>query len=438
MRFITRKKVWGILLIIAITLVTIPVVVEIANAEETSAEEANATEERSEEITQAQKEIADLEDQIKQYEKKVKQLQSEKSTLQNEVDYADNQIYITQLRIQATENQIAVTEDRIRRLGEDIDNLATRLDRIEGSMEYQEDLLSLRKREYYKVEQAAPKELNILLFLLEPLELEKKIQKTTYSKIMQERDKKLLDEMDKTKIAYTNQKDIFEDKRSEEEVLKDQIEQQKSNLDEQKDSLERQKEAKQQLLIDTQNNETKYQALLEQARQEYLSLQAILAGSGVEDSGSFVKAGQTIGSVISGASCNSSGTHLHFTVRKDGSTRNPFNYLKEISDYSNCSGPGSCSAGDSFNPSGDWGWPLRGHIRMHQGYGYSWAVQNTWVRSIYSFHDGIDISSDQLTLYAVDDGTYYQGYYDTGACRLQYIRIDHQDDLQSYYLHVNY
>ncbi len=429
-----------LLVLLAVIFLIIPGTVGMVWAEDTEETEISESESdsRSEYIKQTQGEIDALEDQIREYESKIQQLREESSTLKNEIEYAESQIQVTQLRIQSTENQIAVTADRIRSLGQDIDSLSSRLDRIKGSIEYQMELLAKRQREFYKVEGANSSGMNFLLFLIEPLQLERVIQKSTYSKIMQERDRTILDEMDRTKTAYSNQKDIFEDKKEEEETLKARIEEQKAQLDTYKSDLEGQRSAKEALLRETQNDESKYQALLEQARQEFISLQAILAGSGIEGSGSFVEAGQIIGSVIVGPSCNSSGTHLHFTVREENLSRNPFDYLSPLSEYRNCSGPSCTSGGDPFNPSGDWQWPLRGYITMHQGYGYTWAVKNTWVGGIYSFHDGIDISSTQLTIFAVADGIYYRGYYDTGYCRLNYIRIDHEDGLQTYYLHVNY
>jgi len=407
--------------------------IKTAIAKEDSAE--NTTQEKEEN----KEEIEELESKIKKYEKKLGELQDQRGTLQSEIDYLDNQMYLTQLRIQNVNNQIYLTTEKIAKLGEEIDDLNTRLDRIANSIDYQEELLNQRQREQYKSEQAIPKGLRMLLFLLQPTELERKIQINTYSQVMQEKDKDLLDEMEKTKKAYTNQKDIFEDKKEEEERLKAEVEQQKISLEDYKNQLDGQKEVKERLLRETQNDENRYQALLDQARQEYISIQAILQGAGIEESGLTVKAGQAIGSVISGASCNSNGTHLHFTIRKKGETKNPLNYLRPITNYSNCSGAGSCSPGDSFNPQGDWEWPLKGHVTMHQGYGNTWAIRNLpWLRGYYTFHDGIDISSTTLTIYAVENGIYYRGYYETGYCKLQYIKIEHADNVESFYLHVNY
>ena len=103
----------------------------------------------------------------------------------------------------------------------------------------------------------------------------------------------------------------------------------------------------------------KYQQLLATARAEFEAIQAIIAGKGEEEEVGSVSQGQRIASLIQGPSCNSSGEHLHFMASKGNNTVNPFSYLKGGVDHENCSGS-SCgsSAGDPFNPSGSWDWPI--------------------------------------------------------------------------------
>ena len=157
-----------------------------------------------------------------------------------------------------------------------------------------------------------------------------------------------------------------------------------------------------------------------------------------------VSEGQKIATMLQGRTCNSSGTHLHFMVSQNSDTHNPFSYLNGGVSYTNCSGSGSypnCNDdGDPFNPSpGDgWNWPLNSPIIFTQGYGHTWAIEHTWVGTVYDFHNGIDISSDSLDIKAVKAGTLYQGIYE-GGCNLMYVRVSHDDsDLDTLYLHVNY
>ena len=217
--------------------------------------------------------------------------------------------------------------------------------------------------------------------------------------------------------------------------MQEQLEVQKKNLD-------AQKKAKAYLLQVTKNDEKKYQQLLARAKAEYEAIQAITAGKGVETKVGKVNEGEKIASIIQGTSCNSSGTHLHFMVRSGTTALNPFNYLSPNISYENCSGS-SCGSGDgdSFNPSGSWNWPINGPIKFSQGFGATWAIRNSWVGRIYSFHNGIDINSESSsTIKAVKSGTLYRGSYSGGGgCRLRYVRVDHDDsNLDTLYLHVNY
>jgi len=206
-------------------------------------------------------EIAELEEKVENWKRKG-------NSLQKEIEYADSQIQLTQLRIQNTINQITVKTEKIAKLGEDIIDLANRIEKMVKSIAYQENVLAQRQRSYYKMEETTPVNFEFILFLLDPKKLEQKIDKTVYSEIMQEHDANLLEEMNKIKIAYTNQKDIFEDKKQEEEELKAEIVAQKANQEAYKRQLDDQKASKQRLLADTQNSEAKYQELLEEARKE--------------------------------------------------------------------------------------------------------------------------------------------------------------------------
>ena len=135
-----------------------------------------------------------------------------------------------------------------------------------------------------------------------------------------------------------------------------------------------------------------------------------------------------IATLIQGASCNSSGTHLHFTVSRDGVAQNPFNFLKGGISHENRSG------GDPFNPSGSWEWPIDPTIEFNQGYGDTWYVRTY---RFYPTHNGIDISGSS-TVKAVKSGTLFKGSYaGYQGCTLPYVRVHHNDDgLDTFYLHV--
>lgn len=356
------------------------------------------------------KKIDEIEDKIKEYEKKLEKLKTQRGTLQNEIDYLDSQINLTQLKIQSANDQILFMVGKIESLSREIQNLTTRLEKISETIDYQENLLNQRQRDQYKTEQSIPKSFEFLLFLLKPEELDEKIQKTTYSQVMQEKDRNLLNELNETKKAYKNQKGIFEDKKKEEEKLKAEVEKQKANLIGYQNQLDGQKSTKARLLLDTQNDEGKYQQLLEGARRELnqiLGAAAALQGT----NGEKVKKGDVIG--VQGNSGRSSGPHLHFGVYK-------YSSFDEIVGwnwyYSNSLDPkkvlepktvlwDSCETVEKTVGKGDWGWPMKGSVRITNSYGdncykYSFNLGNS--------HPAYDmVGAPGSKVLAVEDGEAY-------------------------------
>ncbi len=341
---------------------------------------------------------------------KITQLGSQASTLKNQIAQFDAQIRLTTLKI-------ANTEDKILLLGGRIDQLEVSLDSLTKAF-------SSRAVETYRLSRF---ETNFTFVLTAP-DINDAVSRFHYLKRIQEEDRSLLERLQTAQTTYQNQK-------QDQEELQTQLTKQKANLG-------AQKIAKARLLKDTQNSEIRYQQLLAEAKAEFEAIQGILAGKGQEAEVGHVNQGDKIASIIPGASCNSSGAHLHFTVSQDGVAQNPFNYLKNGIDYDNCSGS-SCgsSDGDSFNPSGSWDWPINPKLKFNQGFGSTWATRNTYVGRIYSSHNGIDISSESSNdVRSVRAGTLFRGSYTGGGgCLLKYVRV-HNDDggLDVFYLHVNY
>lgn len=361
------------------------------------------------------------EEEIKQLEQKVAELQGQTKTLSNQIGAIDSQIKLTQLRIHAKKAEIE-------ELSDDINTATGKVSKLESSVTDITKVLAKRIVATYQANSTPP-----LQALLSTNSVSDFVDKANYLKIVQAHDKELVYETEQAKRDYANQKEILEGKKQKVESLREQLEGYTQQI-------ESDKVAKQSLLKVTQNDEAKYQSLLAQARSEFEAIQGIVAGNGAETDAGEVSEGQRIASIISGTSCNSGGTHLHFIVRRGSTTENPFSYLKGI-DSRNCSGS-SCDSGDgdSFSPSGSWEWPLGGPITMNQGYGATWATRYTWVGQIYNFHNGIDISGSSLDVKAVKAGTLYRGSYGGGGgCRLRYVRVKHKEDgLDTLYLHINY
>jgi len=353
----------------------------------------------------------EIQDKINELQNKVSDLQGQAKTLSSQIAVMDNQIKLTEYRIDSTKAELLS-------LTVDIDTADKKIVVLEKNLSELTKVLINRIIATYEVGGTQSFEV-----LIASSNISNFFSRLNYLRIAQTHDKKLIYDTQQAKVDYANQKVIFEDKKKKVEALKQQFEDYTAQLN-------REKQGKQKLLEDTKGNEANYQRLLAEARAEYQQIQGIVAGNGVEVEIGSVNQGETIAAVISGASCNSTGSHLHFTVSRNGSAENPFNYLKPV-DSTNDSG------GDTFNPSGNWDWPLDSPIEFNQGYGDTWFVRTYHA---YSSHNGIDISGSSSNVKAVKSGTLFRGsYVGNGGCSLRYVRIHQSDDgLDTFYLHVNY
>jgi peptidoglycan hydrolase CwlO-like protein len=355
--------------------------------------------------------------QIAEYEQKLSGIREEKNTLSSQVQYFDTQIYLTGLRITDAEQKVI-------KLTDEVESLSGKIEGLDTSLNYVSKLLIQKIAEDYK-----RRDVPFINLVIDPGNASALINRMKYAKTAQENDQRLAVQVQQAKLNFEDQKTKREEKALE-------LEQLNAVLVDQKAALDSQKAVKQRLLSDTQNDEQKYQSLLAGARAEFAAIQGIVSGGGTETKMRTVTKGEAIASIIAGASCNSSASHLHFIVQEGSGTISPFSRLKPVS-IENCSGS-SCGAGDGdpTGASGDWDWPIPPTIKMFQGYGSTWAVRNSWVGSIYNFHNGIDIIGASNTVTAVADGTLYRGSYSVG-CTLSYVKLQHKDsNLSTLYLHV--
>ena len=361
----------------------------------------------------------DLSRCIENLKGKVSQLKEQSSSLSSQIQYMNTQIYLTSLKIQET-------EDNIKKTQEEIGTLTSRIEGLDTSLDYLSELLLNKIVAGYK-----KRTVSYFTLFLDSQNGFDLLNRIKYLKTAQDSNQRLLVQVQEIKLNFEEQKKLREEK-------KIQLDKLSETLAVQKASLDNQKLAKQRLLDETQNSEQKYQQLLEMAQAEYAAIQGIINNQGDEIEVRNVSRGDVIAHVIPGPSCNSSGGHLHFMVKENNNVNNPFSYLKSV-DYTNCSSS-SCGSGDGdpFNPSGNWDWPLNPAIELDQGYGSTWAVRNTWVSRIYSFHNGIDINGSSNDVKAVSDGILYKGgYAGSGGCTLPYVMLKHKDsNIFTYYLHV--
>lgn len=347
---------------------------------------------------------------INDCQQKVINLQGQADTLYNQIAQFNAQIKLMSFKISQTQSQIDLLGGRINQLGDSLSSLTS--------------AFSARAVETYKLSKFE----NSFVFILSATDVSEAVSRFRYLNKIQEEDRNLLGKLQTAQTTYQGQK-------TDQETLQKEL--QKQQL-----TLNSQKAAKARLLKDTQNSEANYKRLLDEARAEYEAIQGIVSGRGNETEVGHVGQGDKIASIIQGSSCNSTGSHLHFTVSQNGIAQNPFNYLKGGIDYQNCSGS-ICGSGDgdSFNPTGSWDWPINSKIEFNQGYGSTWATRNTYVGRIYNSHNGIDINSDSSSdIHSVKSGVLFRGSYSGGGgCALRYVRV-HNDDggLDVFYLHINY
>ncbi len=349
--------------------------------------------------------------------------QKDLGDLQKAIETMTLQEKTTRIKINQAETQIAVLEDEIA-------GLSAKIGRLNESLDYVSKVFISRINLTYKMGLVNP-----MTMLFGSKNLSEFLAKSKYLRIIQLNDRKLLLSMEETKVNYDEQKQTKEQLQAKLVVLKKQLDLQKANLSSQIASRKK-------LLEETKGKQAIYEKLIAEARAELVAITGILSGEGNEKKIRNVSEGERIASVISGASCNSSGTHLHFMVVKGdgtGNTENPFSFLRGGIDYLNCSGSACGSGdGDAFNPGGGWNWPMNPKIILNQGYGNTWATQHTWVGKIYKFHNGIDVEGANTEVKAVKAGELYWGSF-VGRCTLQYVRVKHnEDNLNTYYLHVNY
>jgi len=367
--------------------------------------------------------VNDLSAYITECQKKAEEKQGQALTLKAALDVLNAKIRLTQARIKQTTAQIVSLE-------KDVATLSTVLTDLDKTLAELTKVYLARVRESYLRRDPAP-----LTLFFSSDSFAKFFTRIRYLSVVKARDQLILSEMETARRNYDTQKNAKIRKQQEVEELKTRLVNQQANLSAQQRS-------KNDLLIQTRNDEARYQSLLSQARSELEAINAIIAGNGNEVEVRDIGGGEVIAHLIDGASCNSSGRHLHFIVADNSVVNNPFNFLKSV-DNNNCSGVdgnGKCFNGDPFNPSGSWDWPLNPRVQMNQGYGETWAVRNTWVGGIYRFHNGIDIESDSLDVKAVQPGKLFHGTYSgSNGCALKYVRVDHKDSgIDTFYLHVNY
>jgi len=353
--------------------------------------------------------VEELQKRINDLQSKITELQGQGKTLSSQIAVMDNQINLTELKIASTEQQITD-------LTLDIDTTTKKIGKLEGSLDNLTRILINRIKATYIIGSASSFQI-----LLGSSDVSDFVERANYLRIAQTHDKRLIYDTVQAKNDYSNQKEIFQDKKKDVEALKAELEGYTAQL-------EQEKRDKNALLQVTRNDEVVYQQKLQAALAEQRAIQGIAAGLGRETSAGNINEGDVIGSQIYGRSACSSGTHLHFEVRNNGALNDPSSYL---------SGKGVTfdnSPDGSFGFGGSWNWPLNDPIYIEQGYGMTYWARTGWYGG--GPHTGIDMYSQNLSVKAVKNGELYRGSIACGGGQLLYAKVDHKDGIQTYYLHI--
>lgn len=209
-----------------------------------------------------------LSEEISKLEGQLSNTQMQAKTLSNEVAQMNSQIQLTFLQIEETKNKLET-------LASDINNLIRKINRLENSLDEIAGILLNRVRETY-----IKGKINSLDLVFSSTGFADLLNKWKYLKVAQAHDKKLMYQIQTTKVNYEDQKKLLEEKKKEQERLKVQMENYQITLN-------NQKKDKEQLLTATRNDEKKFQELLVKARNELSGYAAFTqsAGGGITSFG---------------------------------------------------------------------------------------------------------------------------------------------------------
>lgn len=411
------KKLSILFFIFIIVIISIPAL----NAEENNIGQDNANQSTNEQIDkekeEAQEKLKELEAKILELTSKINELKASERTLKNEISYMDSQIKVTTLQIQESITKISEKERELVKLGIDIGDLGERIGRLKESVDFQRQILQKRQIARYKL----GRQLWEIVAFIDSLSFANLSSRLKYLTFIENKDKKLLEQMQSISGSYKEQKSLLEDKKDTVERIKIELESEKRNLESRKQQLAEQKQDKQNILTQTKNDEATFQGLLDQARKEQQAIEETIFGAVLKD-GVQVKAGDVIALMgNTGYPVCSTGSHLHFEVRKNNQVENAEHYLKNYTD------PNGVNLG-----SGSWDWPMTNPV-ISQRFGktpFSWRYSS-------GQHSGVDMyNSSIFSIRAVADGVLYKGSTKCGSAVLNYVAVDHGGGLVTWYFHV--
>jgi len=179
----------------------------------------------------------------------ISQLQSQANTLSNQIAQFNAQIKLASLKISQTEAQITLLGGRIDQLGDSLTSLTA--------------AFSARAVETYKLSRFE----NNFIFILSATDLSDAVSRVHYLQKIEDEDRSLLEKLQTAQTTYQGQK-------QDQETLQVQLKTQQANLN-------AQKTAKNNLLVATNNSESKYQSILAQAQAALAALSGYAESVGI-------------------------------------------------------------------------------------------------------------------------------------------------------------
>lgn len=328
-------------------------------------------------VQQLEGEINQLENEIQNSKKRLEELRQQENTLENRLEIIRTDINKVEKQLQQTKDKISATQTEIRETEQE-------LQRKEQQM--QENATTLYK-------EGDPSTLEILF------------SSDSFTDFISR--KQYLDSV----------KEKLDQAAKESKQLKQELEQKKSDLEElrqeqsnKKNHLQARRNEQQRLLEWTRGEESRYQEKLEELKQQRQEAQEALANinlSRIASEGP-VEAGKPIGRV--GHTGYSTGYHLHFEIRNNGSHVDPNPYLND-------------------------GWLRPTQGATTQAYGVS---SRNYIGGV---HPGIDYGGAGNPIVATSEGTLYRGCSDRilniSEPAYGYVAVvDHGNGVESFYGHM--
>lgn len=204
---------------------------------------------------------ADLEKQIQEYQAKLSELSGQKQTLAQALAVLTTQIKLT-------ETKIAANVAQLDKLDIEITDLSSRISSIDYSLTDLTKFFIGRVRDTY-----IHKGTYDAFVVAQTSGISDALRVVEYTKKVRDHDRSVLISLEKSRLDYDTQKQVKEKKQKEIATLK-------KRLDADKVALASQVAAKNKLLADTKNDESRYQKLLSDAQRQLASFHRFVSNQG--------------------------------------------------------------------------------------------------------------------------------------------------------------